>query len=196
MRSLGGIGGARLPSWWGASGGGFESKVWPPVGPQGGRAHWAASRGARPALFFLRGLGGENLLVGPRWHHLSQRLFLERFVPEVVFGTICPRDCFFLIVVLGSMGWSFLYDFFNYLGFWEPKMNLKSLKIIKNHFKIDPVSLQNASWTARCIQKVSFNDFLRFFKFLEALGPPKIEPKSRKIEKKTEKIEIKKPHVF
>ena len=38
--------------------------------------------------------------------------------------------------------------------------------------------------------------FFIFFQFLEGLGPPKIEPKSRKIEKKTEKIEIKKPHVF
>ena len=38
--------------------------------------------------------------------------------------------------------------------------------------------------------------FFYFFQFLEGLGPPKIEPKSRKIEKKTEKIEIKKPHVF
>ena len=151
-----------------------------------------ASRGARPAPFFLRGLGGGNLLeqftlgclfgtvafgticpggLGAQnhpkmdqkpsksvknrrrccWNDLSQRLFLERFVPEVVFGMICPKDCFWndLSRCLGAKN--------------HPKMTPKTIKR-------RPKSIQKALWRPRCVQKTFF---YRFSTFLAAFGGPR-----------------------
>ena len=96
--------------WWGG-----QRRIWTPVGPQGaGRIEPLRGEHARP-LFFERAWWGEFVgrskvartsgTICPRdrcWNDLSrgffeslsQTLFLERFVPEVVFGTICPRGRF------------------------------------------------------------------------------------------------------
>ena len=77
----------------------------------------------------------------------------------------------------------------------KPSQNRPKIlpKFTPNPPKTLPEPFQNPPSKRNARKNRFFSDF---FQFLEGPGPPKIEPKSRKIEKKIEKIEIKKPHVF
>ena len=75
----------------------------------------------------------------------------------------------------------------------HPKPSQNAPKTLPKSSQNPPRSLPEPPFKTERENKSIFSDF---FQFLEGAGPPKIEPKSRKIEKKTEKIEIKKPHVF
>ena len=75
----------------------------------------------------------------------------------------------------------------------HPKPSQNAPKILLKSSQNPPRTLPEPPFKT---ERENKSIFFYFFKFLEGPGPPKIEPKSRKIEKKIEKIEIKKPHVF
>ena len=75
----------------------------------------------------------------------------------------------------------------------HPKPSQNAPKILPKPSLNPPRTLPEPPFKTERENKSMLSDF---FQFLEGPGPPKIEPKSRKIEKKIEKIEIKKPHAF
>ena len=81
---------------------------------------------------------GENLL-----NDLSQTSFLERFVPEVVFGTICPKGRFWNDLSQRS----FLERFVPEVVFVEANIAENHPKSLQNQPQIAPKPTQNRSKT-------------------------------------------------
>ena len=75
----------------------------------------------------------------------------------------------------------------------HPKPSQNAPKILPKPSLNPPRTLPEPPFKTEREKKSIFSDFVQF---LEGLGPPQIDPKSRKIQKKIEKIEIKKTHVF